>query len=366
MKIRFGQYWRRNDWLLTIAILLLLAVGLTEIYGVSLGRGGVSLLAFRKQSLFAVIGLMGFLALSMSDYHRWRSYANYLYGLAVILLLSVLFFGDSINGTRGWFNIFGFGLQPVELAKIILIIYLAGFFSSRTVRTDQLKNLLKSGLSVIVLMLLVLLQPDFGSALLLASIWLTLILVIGFDRKYWLWLISLAVVAIIVAWFGLFTDIQKNRVRSFINPEHGVFGQSYNVNQAMIAVGSGRLWGRGVGFGSQTQLKFLPEAQTDFIFAVIAEERGFLGTSLVVVLFGLIVYRALSSLAKIKDDFGCFLIIGSTGLLAIEAFVNVAMNIGLLPVVGIALPLVSYGGSSLIANLLLLGLMNSVIIRARG
>jgi rod shape determining protein RodA len=365
MAWRFNQYWRRNDWLLTVAMLLLLAVGLTEIYGVSLGRGGVSLLAFRKQLIFSLVGLCGFVALSLSDYHRWRSYSSYLYGLAVVFLISVLFFGSSINGTRGWFNILGLGIQPVELAKIILIIFLSSYFSSRTIRTDQLKNFLKSGLATLLLTGLVLLQPDFGSALLLGAIWLILIMVIGFDRKYLYWLAGLAIIGAVAGWLFLFTDIQKSRIRSFISPDKQAFSQSYNVNQAMIAVGSGRILGRGVGFGSQTQLKFLPEAQTDFIVAVIAEERGFLGAGLVVLLFAVIIYRALAVLPKIKDDFGCFVVVGAIGLLAIEVFVNLAMNIGLLPVVGIALPLVSYGGSSLIASLLLLGLVNSVIIRAR-
>jgi rod shape determining protein RodA len=362
---RLNHYWRRNDWLITLSILLLLSVGLTQIYGVSLGRGGVSLLAFRKQFIFAIIGLIGYLFLSFSDYHRWRGYAAYLYSLAIVLLVSVLLVGSSVNGTKGWFNILGLGLQPVELVKIILIIYLAGYFSSRTVRADQFKNLFKSGIATFILTVLVLLQPDFGSALLLMAIWLVFILVIGFERKYLYWLVGLMILSIIIGWSFLFTNIQKNRIRSFINPGHGAFSQSYNVNQAMIAVGSGRLIGRGVGFGSQTQLKFLPEAQTDFIFAVIAEERGFFGAGLVVILFTIIIYRALTILPKIKDDFGCFVIIGAVGLLAVEIFVNLAMNIGLLPVVGIALPLVSYGGSSLVSSLLLLGLVNSVIIRAR-
>jgi len=337
----------------------------TEIYGVSLGRGGVSLLAFRKQIIFAAIGLTGWLALSFSDYHRWRSYANYFYGLTIVLLISVLFFGSSINGTKGWFNLFGMGIQPVELAKIVLIIYLSSFFSSRTIRTDQTKNLIKSGVATLVLMILVLLQPDFGSALLLGAIWLIYIIILGFDRKYFLWLIGFGLIATLCAWFFLFTDIQKDRIHSFVDPGHAALGQSYNINQAMIAVGSGRVSGRGVGFGSQTQLKFLPEAQTDFIFAVIAEERGFLGTSLVLILFAIIIYKALNILPKVKDDFGSLVVVGSIGLLAIEVFVNIGMNIGILPVVGIALPLVSYGGSSLIANLLLLGLVNSVVVRAR-
>ncbi|NCU44155.1 hypothetical protein EOM71_00560, partial [Candidatus Falkowbacteria bacterium] len=241
MAWRFNQYWRRNDWLLIVAMLLLLAVGLTEIYGVSLGRGGVSLLAFRKQLVFSLLGLCGFVALSLSDYHRWRSYSSYLYGLAVVFLISVLFFGSSINGTRGWFNILGLGLQPVELAKLILIIFLASYFSSRTIRTDQLKNFLKSGLATLLLTGLVLLQPDFGSALLLGAIWLILIMVIGFDRKYLYWLAGLAIIGVVVGWLFLFTNIQKSRIRSFINPDKQAFSQSYNVNQAMIAVGSGRI-----------------------------------------------------------------------------------------------------------------------------
>ncbi|HOE81057.1 MAG TPA: FtsW/RodA/SpoVE family cell cycle protein [bacterium] len=365
MDLRLNQYWRHNDWLTTLAILLLLAIGLTQIYGVALGRGGINLLAFRKQIIFAAIGLVGYVALSLVDYHRWRSYAPYLYILALLLLIGVLLFGNSVHGTKGWFNILGLGIQPVEFVKIILIISLAAYFSGRTVRLQQFKSFLVGGLAVAILVLLVLLQPDFGSALLLIAIWLFLLLAAGFNRKYFYSLIIIGFVCAVVGWLFLFTDIQKNRFRSFINPNYNVSGQSYNINQAMIAVGSGRLLGRGLGFGSQTQLKFLPEAQTDFIFAVIAEERGFLGAGLVLLLFAVIIYRVLVALPKVKDDFGCFVIVGAIGLLATEVFVNLAMNIGLLPVVGLALPLVSYGGSSLISTLLLLGLINSIIIRSK-
>jgi len=365
MDIRLNQYWRHNDWLTTLAILLLLAIGLTQIYGVALGRGGISLLAFWKQIVFAVIGLIGYVVLSLVDYHHWRSYAPYLYILALILLIGVLLFGSSVHGTKGWFNIFGLGIQPVELVKIILVICLATYFSGRTVRLQQFKSFLVSGLAVAILVFLVLLQPDFGSALLLIAIWLFLLLAASFDRQYFYALIIIGFLGVIISWLFLFTDIQKNRIRSFINPNYNVSGQSYNINQAMIAVGSGRLLGRGLGFGSQTQLKFLPEAQTDFIFAVIAEERGFLGAGLVILLFAVIIYRVLAALPKVKDDFGCFVIVGAIGLLATEVFVNLAMNIGLLPVVGLALPLVSYGGSSLISTLLLLGLINSIIIRSK-
>ncbi|HPD07710.1 MAG TPA: FtsW/RodA/SpoVE family cell cycle protein [Patescibacteria group bacterium] len=365
MHLRFSQYWRYNDWPVTLAILLLLAIGLSQIYGVALGRGGTSLVAFYKQIVFVIVGLGGYILLSVVDYHRWRSYARYLYILAVILLITVLLFGSSIHGTKGWFNILGLGIQPVELVKVILIICLASYFSGRTIRLNQSKQFLISGLLTFILTFLVLLQPDLGSALLLVIIWLFLILAAGFNRKYLYWVIIAGIIAVVVGWLFLFTDIQKNRFRSFFNPNYNVSGQSYNINQAMIAVGSGRLLGRGLGFGSQTQLKFLPEAQTDFIFAVIAEERGFLGAGLVLLLFAVIIYRILTALPKVKDDFGCFVIVGAIGLLATEVFVNLAMNIGLLPIVGLALPLVSYGGSSLISTLLLLGLVNSIIIRSK-
>jgi rod shape determining protein RodA len=352
------------DWLMIFSIMLLMAFGLAEIYSVSLGRGG-DMANFTKQLWFIAIGLSVAFSLALFDYHALRSFSGFFYIFGFGLLTAVLFFGQVINGTKGWFHILGLGIQPVELAKFILVLFLASYFSSHQLKTQPLKHLLLSGLSLAGFFGLVILQPDFGSALLLFFVWLAIVLLAGMDKKYLVFLGAASVIVFFLAWSFYFKDYQKQRVLTFINPSFEATDQGYNVAQAIIAVGSGGLFGRGIGFGSQSQLKFLPESQTDFIFAVISEELGFFGVFLVLAFFAIFLVRALLAVRKVNNDFGIYFILGSVSLIFIEAFINIAMNIGLLPVIGIALPFVSSGGSSLISNLMFLGVIQSIIIRSR-
>ena len=358
-------YLKNFDWLLFFAVLLLTCFGLIEIYSIALGRGAIDLLNFKKQIFFIVIGLISLFSFSFIDYNFLKNSAKYLYFLALVLLAAVLFLGSSINGTRGWFAISGFGLQPVEFAKIVLIIFLAYFFSSRAIKIRSLKQLLFSGLICLSFMVLIFLQPDFGSALVFFAVWLIMLFWAGFNKKYF---ISLALILILVvggAWTFYFKDYQKQRIITFVNPVSDTLNRGYNVNQALIAIGSGQLTGRGVGFGSQSQLKFLPEAQTDFIFAVISEELGFLGAFLVFMFYGIIFYRCFTVIPKINNDFGIFFILGAMGLIFIQMLVNISMNIGLLPVVGLPLPFISYGGSSIVSSFILIGIIENIIIKSK-
>jgi rod shape determining protein RodA len=229
-----------------------------------------------------------------------------------------------------------------------------------------LKHLLFSGLSVLFFIILVLRQPDLGSALILFLFWSAMIAVVGFKKKYIITIGLVLVIVLLSGWAFFFEDYQKERIITFVNPSYyDQLDQGYNVTQAIIAVGSGGITGRGVGFGSQSQLKFLPEAQNDFIFAVIAEELGFLGFCLVLTLFAVFFYRMLSSIKKIDDDFGIYFIIGTTVLIFIEMFINIGMNIGILPVIGISLPFLSYGGSAIVSTLMLVGIVENIIIRSK-
>jgi rod shape determining protein RodA len=299
------------------------------------------------------------------DYHFWRSFNRYLYIAGLIILVAVLLFGQNINGTKGWFNIFGLGIQPVEFVKIILIIFLARIFSNSAFKTRPLKYFLLSGAATFGLILLVLAQPDFGSALLLAAVWIFMLLVSGFKRRYFIAIFLGGVIVFAGSWLFLFKDYQKERVLTFINPSYNSLEEGYNIHQATIAIGSGGLTGRGVGFGSQSQLKFLPEAHTDFIFSVVAEELGFLGILLVFFFYGVFFFRSLAALHKINDDFAILFLLGATALIFIEMFINIGMNIGILPVVGIALPFISYGGSSILANFIILGIIQNIIIKSK-
>ncbi|MEA3450055.1 MAG: rod shape-determining protein RodA [Patescibacteria group bacterium] len=353
------------DWILFAAVMLLICFGLIEIYSIALGQNALDLINFKKQILFVTIGLIMFFMFASYNYLNLRNYSTFIYVFGLMLLLGVIFFGEDIRGTRGWFNFGPFNLQPVEFVKIILIIYLARYFSVVSIKLNPLKHLFLSGLGVGTIIFLVMQQPDFGSSMILFGLWFIFLFVTGLKYRYILSIIFLAIIILFSAWFFLFQDYQKERIITFLNPKNSTLDQSYNINQAMIAIGSGQWIGRGVGFGSQSQLKFLPEAQNDFIFAVIAEELGFLGVVIILFLFGLIFYRLLKNAKDASNDYGAYFLLGVLILIFIEMFINIGMNIGIMPVVGISLPFLSYGGSAIISTLILLGMAQSIIIRSK-
>lgn len=358
-------YLKNLDWIMFSAIFLLICFGLVEIYSVALGQNELDFINFKKQIFSIMAGIAFFFALAFFDYHNLRSYSNYIYVLGIIMLLLVLGLGSTIRGTKGWFDLAGFGIQPVEFVKLILILFLARYFSSASLKANPLKHLIMTGIGTLIFASLVLAQPDFGSSLLLFIIWLSMLVFAGFKKKYFIFLISILLISLAIGWTFLFKPYQKQRILTFFNPSFNPLEQGYNVSQAIIAVGAGGLFGRGLGFGSQSQLKFLPEAQTDFIFAVVAEELGFLGVALILIFFSIFFYRCIASLKKINNDFGVFFILGSVSLIFVEMFVNIGMNIGLLPVVGISLPFLSYGGSGMLSSLMLAGVIESIIIRSK-
>jgi rod shape determining protein RodA len=365
MPNKFYLYLKNFDWVLFLSVFLLACFGLAEIYSVALGQEVVSLINFEKQILFIFLGIILLFVFAFLDYNFLKNSSNYLYIVGVAVLILVLIFGKTIRGTKGWFDFGIINFQPVELVKIILVIFLAKFFSAIAIQVKPWKYLILSGLGALVFAVLALMQPDFGSALILIAVWLVMIAMAGFGKKHFL-IISLILVTVFSGlWLFSFKDYQKQRVLTFLNPAFDPLDQGYNVAQAIIAVGAGGLTGRGLGFGSQSQLKFLPEAQNDFIFAVISEELGFLGVLLMMLFFSIFFYRSLSSLKKINNDFGIFFILGAVGLIFIQMFINIGMNIGILPVVGISLPFVSYGGSAILSAFALAGVIESIIIRSK-
>jgi rod shape determining protein RodA len=358
-------YLKNFDWVLFSAVILIICFGLVEIYSIALGRGTADMLNFQKQIAFVAIGIFCLFFFAFFDFSHFKNLSKYLYIFAIAFLTVVLVLGKTINGTKGWFDILGFGLQPVEFVKIIIVILLASFFSSRAIKIRSLKQLFYSALLVFPLILLTFIQPDFGSAMILFFIWLVMLAVAGFSKKFFIILFLIIAIAGTSLWFFNFQPYQKKRIINLFNPTSDSLKSGYNAKQAMIAVGSGGLIGRGVGFGSQSQLRFLPEAQTDFIFAVICEELGFIGVGLIFFFFAIIFYRCLSIIPKINNDFGIFLILGSVGLIFLEMFINISMNIGILPIVGIALPFISYGGSSIISSMIMIGIIENIIIKSK-
>jgi len=363
---RILLYLKQFDWVLLAAVLVLVSLGLAAIYSIGLGREIPDFLNFKKQLLTFIAGLVLLFFFSFVDYKIYKKYYLALYGLAILLLLAVLVFGRTIRGTTGWFSFGVANFQPVEIVKLVLLIFLARYLGDRSRELHRFKFVLVSGLAAGALILLVLLQPDLGSALVLFILWFGLLLVAGLKRSHLLLMLAAGVMMIIIAWMFVLVPYQKDRVLTFVNPSADALGRGYNITQAIIAVGSGQVFGRGLGFGSQSQLRFLPESHTDFIYSVLAEELGLAGVALILGFFTLILYRAYRNSREVRDDFGLFLVLGFMILLASQVAINIGMNIGLAPITGITLPFVSYGGSSLIVNLIIVGILESIFARNRG
>src|SRR3989344_9375607 len=362
---RYLTVLKNFDWVLFGAIFLLISFGLAALFSIALSAAPPDFLNFKKQLIFTGLGLALLFILSFLNYRFWQHLSLMIYLGVALLLLLVIFFGTTIRGTTGWFSFLGFNFQPVELAKVSLILILAWFLNHYSHQLNQLKFFLLSGAIVGLYFLLVIFQPDFGSGIILVLIWFWLML-LGRAKKIHLGAIILGAIFIFIfAWFFLFAPYQKDRILTFFDPSRDPYNRGYHVRQAVTAVGAGGFLGRGLGFGSQSQLKFIPASQTDFIFAVIAEELGFLGVSLVIGFWALILYRLAKAIMLMKDDFALFFTLGVSALFFSQLMINIGMNIGLLPVTGISLPFLSYGGSFLIVSLVLIGIVESMIIRNR-
>lgn len=360
---RFITYLRYYDWIMLFSVILLLSFGLAALYGIATGFDSPDFSNLKKQIAFACIGLSFLIILSFLDYNIFSSYAYVLYTVIGILLVSVLVFGVTLRGTTGWLTFFGFNFQPVELAKFSLLIVLAKIFSNRPKEERDLKFLIHTGIIALIYFILVLLQPDFGSAMLLFFMWLGFVLFSGVKKTYLLSLLFMMLIGFIIAWSFFFQDYQKNRVMTFFNPTADPLGSGYHVRQSIIAIGSGSLFGKGLASGSQSQLKFIPASQTDFIFAVISEELGFLGAFLVLSLYASFFYRLIRIAKKTHDDFALHLVLGISILFFVQFIINVGMNVGIMPVTGISLPFLSYGGSFLIISFIFVGIVESIVIR---
>ncbi|WKZ29027.1 MAG: rod shape-determining protein RodA [Patescibacteria group bacterium] len=357
------QAYRKFDWLLFGSAVLLTGLGLLALYSIGLGADG-DFGAFKKQLFFFALGLLIVAVGTVGFHYRWLSFVTVpMYFGMMLLLLTVLVTGQVIRGTRGWIYIGSAGFQPVELAKVVLIIIMAKFLATHGRYTKDIRVVIQSAVTVVLMLLLVVLQPDLGGAIILASIWFGMVLVSGLRAKHLLTMAAIAIAFGAVSWLFLLRPYQKERIATFLNPASDPFGQGYNVTQSVIAIGAGQLTGRGVASGSQSQLRFLPEAKTDFIFSVIAEEMGFIGVLILLGLFGVLFSRLYVLAATSRDDFTLFLVIGTSVLIASETFVNIGVASGILPVTGLALPFVSYGGTSLVMHFVLIALMQNIAVR---
>lgn len=347
----------RTDVVLVSAVLLLTSIGLLALYSFSETVAGN--IYFGKQLVIGLVGIGMMFFVGTLDYRHFARMSTPLYFLTIAVLSFVLFFGSEIRGTVGWFSVAGFQVQPVEFAKLVLVIFLASFISKKRSELGEWTRLIASLFLSALLILLVLEQPDLGSSLVLAFIWLSMILVSGIRWSHFLVLGALGLVLIGTSWFFL-ADYQKARLETFLNPELDPQGSGYNVLQSMVAVGSGGLTGKGIGHGSQSQLNFLPEKHTDFIFAVISEELGLVGGGLIIFLYALLLYRIARIAEMARDNTGYLIAVGVLALFFIHILINLGMNMGFLPVTGLPAPFLSYGGSALLAFFIGLGLLLSV------
>jgi rod shape determining protein RodA len=350
------------DWVLNLSAFLLLGIGLLALYSISLSESRAEGFGvFGRQVIFSVIGVLILVILSFTDYRYFKSHSKILYFVMLILLISVLLIGSVVRGTTGWISVGGINLQPVELAKILLVLSLASFIAKSRGVLSEFSRLVASFILSGIAIFLVLMQPDFGSSLVLMVILLVMIFLSGIELKYLAGMFVIGLIIAVIGWFFL-ADYQKNRLINFVDPSNDPRGSGYNVIQSVIAVGSGGVNGKGLGHGSQSQLNFLPENHTDFIYAVIVEEFGVWGSGAVLLLFFTIFYRMKKIAEKSVDNFGYLVVVGSMGLFFIQVVVNIGMNIGIMPVTGIPLIFLSYGGSSLISSFVILGILNNIYI----
>ncbi len=333
---------------------MLSCFGLVTMYGFT---GGTHF--FTRQSIWLAISVSVFLVLSQFEYRLLRrtDVVMVIFTLVLVPLLFVLGLGTVVKGAQSWLS-FGFAaFQPTDFAKLAVIIVLAKYLSKRHVEIAHIRHIIISGLYAAIPTILVLLQPDLGSALVIVGIWFCMVLVSGISKKHLAIVFGLALVTITFAWMFVFVPYQKDRIKNFINPLADIRGSGYNVYQSQIAIGSGQVFGKGVGFGTQSRLEFLPEHETDFIFAAFAEEWGFVGTSLVLILFTILIIRLLRIAMRGDTNVETFFVLGVVFFFGIHIIVNIGMNVGIMPVTGIPLPFMSYGGSHLLTEWVALGVI---------
>ncbi len=362
MKINWSHF-KKLDWILIISAVLIVTFGLVAIFSTGIAKNDFS--NFQKQLGFFAVGLAAMFAISFFDYRILRNNPYLiltLYILSLLLLLGAFFLAPSIRGTNRWYKIGPFSFDPLEPAKIIMIILLAKYFSVRHVEMYKLKHILVSGSYVFIMSVLVFLRPNLGGTIILVLIWLGILFVSGIKLKHFLILALCFIVAATLSFNLILRDYQRQRILAFIFP-YDVLGGSWSQSQAKISVGSGRWFGTGIGNDSQVQYGFLPEPHTDFIFSVISEEWGLVGIAIFFTLYATLLWRIIKIAVESQSNFPRLFAVGTAVVLMTQFTINIGMNLSMLPVVGMYLPFVSYGGSGLIANFVSLGVLQS--IRAR-
>src|SRR4030042_1376302 len=341
-----GKKW---DWFLFLLIIALGSLSILIIYSINKSL-------FENQLIFWFIGILLLIFFSYFDFRIWQKLSLPFYVVSLLSLLIVFLTGEPVRGSVRWIDLGAFRFQPSEITKVAIIPLLSAFYLNRT--AYDLKNLFISFLIISPAVILIFIQPDIGNTIAFLAIWLGISVASKIHLKQIIAVFLIAPLLLII-FIKFLAPYQQERLSTFVNPTRDPLGTGYHIIQSKIAIGSGQFLGKGLGQGSQSQLKFLPEAESDFVFASLAEQLGFTGAGLLIILFGTLLVKIIK-VSKNKERFGQLIIAGTVAFLTAQFLINVAMNMGLLPVTGITLPLISYGGSSLISTLILLGIVFSV------
>jgi rod shape determining protein RodA len=346
-KLPDKRFWKNFDWLFAATLLVILCMGFLNIYSASNAAGS----PFHwKQLVWYMLGTLTAIFMLSFDYRQLSKWAPFLYVILCILLLAVLIVGKSAGGAQRWLPLGFMNLQPSEPAKLIMIIVLSSWFSLNYKSTYRLVDLWQPILLALIPAMMIYKQPDLGTSLFLIILLASIIYIANLEWKSYLIIMGSGMLAIPLAW-KFMHDYQKKRILTFLNPASDPQGSGYHVIQSKIAIGSGQMFGKGFMHGSQAHLKFLPEVHTDFAFSIWCEEWGFAGAVILLLAFCLLLYRGLRIAANCKESFGTYLAFGITAMIFCQAAINICMVTGLMPVVGIPLPFISYGGSSIITSM---------------
>ncbi len=342
------------DWILFLSTLPLVLAGL-----ITMGSFGGKGIFLEKQAIWIIVSFLMFFGLSFVDFRFLRRtgviVTLFVGGCSLLLILFAV--GSVFKGAQSWINFGAFTFQPSDPMQIILILVLTKYFSRRHMEIANIRHIIVSGVYTIIPFVLVAIQPNFGDAVIIALIWFGMVLVSGISKKHLILVFVLAAVSFGGLWSFVFQSYQKQRIMTFIHPLADIRGSGYNAFQSTVAIGSGELLGRGVGYGTQSRLNFLPEYQTDFIFAAFSEEWGFVGVLLIFLFFALVMWRILVNAMHGETNFEILFGLGLAIYFMTHFIINVGMNIGLLPVTGTTLPFMSYGGSHLLTEFMALGIL---------
>jgi rod shape determining protein RodA len=358
------EIWRNFDFWLFGAVIFLIIFGITMIR--SAIAGNIELAGYvNRQATFAGIGLGVMVIATLIDYRYWRSFSKLFYIITFLFLGVILVAGKVSFGAQRWLEVGLVNIQPAELAKIVLILVLSDYFAKSYNKEKNLKWMAVSLLLLGGIVVLIVLQPNLSTSILLAVIWFSMLWISGLPPKYILYF-GLAGVILGAAAFPFLEPYQQQRITTFLFPDPNArYGNTYNIEQALITIGSGGLWGQGYGHGTQVQLRFLKVRTTDYIFSAIAEEFGFIGTVVLIAVLAFVIIRCIRAARNSNDHYGAMIAYGFSTLIFFQTVVNIGVNLKLIPVTGQTLPFISYGGSSLLSLMLGIGLIESVLIHQK-